>query len=280
MLFRSFRKGIDVRSGESQIRNLSGLDNVVTNNFVTTSSEFIDGVFVPDGQDGLAEITVSSTGLTVSGLNKTSGAAWDLIRNGPVASQHSPELGGIDFTKEGHSLLGLHANSGITFDIEAIRKSHNASNLRFTAKVGYFGASGGFRADAWIYLDGNLLAKFSHLGRDQGLQEIDLEIPLHSRFLTLISTDGGNGYGHDQIGFGDPVLKSDESVELSTEDQQRLTDLRLERISTQQQLSSLEAPPKFYGVVTKKDSTPVYFRVPLRSSACTRGTEVTFDARS
>ncbi|MBV11773.1 DUF1553 domain-containing protein [Rubinisphaera sp.] len=254
----TFRKGIDVRSGESQIRNLSGLDNVVTNNFVTTSSEFIDGVFVPDGQDGLAEITVSSTGLTVSGLNKTSGAAWDLIRNGPVASQHSPELGGIDFTKEGHSLLGLHANSGITFDIEAIRKSHNASNLRFTAKVGYFGASGGFRADAWIYLDGNLLAKFSHLGRDQGLQEIDLEIPLHSRFLTLISTDGGNGYGHDQIGFGDPVLKSDESVELSTEDQQRLTDLRLERISTQQQLSSLEAPPKFYGVVTKKDSTPVY----------------------
>ena len=46
-----------------------------------------------------------------------------MIRNGPVASQHSPELGGIDFTKDGHSLLGLHANAGITFDVAAMRNA-------------------------------------------------------------------------------------------------------------------------------------------------------------
>ena len=159
-------------------------------------------MFIPDGEDGKAEIPVSSTGVTITGLPKTSGDAWDMIRNGPVASQHSPELGGIDFTKDGHSLLGLHANAGITFDVAAIRNAlveqaqTRANALRFTAKLGYFGAVGGHHADAWVFVDGKQTAHFPKLKREHGLQNIEIELPPSSRFLTLVATDGGNGIQH------------------------------------------------------------------------------------
>ena len=111
-----YRQGLDPRNAKVQTRNFGNLGNVVTNQFSSAKFPFVDGVFIPDGEDGKATIPVSSTGLTITELPSTSGKAWDMIRNGPVASQHSSELDGIDFTKHGHSLLGLHANAGITFD--------------------------------------------------------------------------------------------------------------------------------------------------------------------
>ena len=113
-----------------QTRDFGNLGNVVTNTFSPSAFEFVNGVFIPDGDNGKAEIPVSSTGITVTGLPKTSGKAWDMIRNGPVASQHSPELDGIDFTRDDHSLLGLHANAGITFDLAAMRKVARLSEPR------------------------------------------------------------------------------------------------------------------------------------------------------
>jgi hypothetical protein len=35
---------------------------------------------------------------------------------------------------------------------------------------------------------------------------VDIQIGPHDRFLTLASTDGGNGNGFDWVVFGDPVL--------------------------------------------------------------------------
>lgn len=255
------RQGIDPRTGEFETRDFRGLGNVVVNQFVKSNSKFIDGVFIPDGENGKAEITVSTTGLKIAGLPKTSGAAWDIIRNGPVTSQHSTKLGGIDFAKEGHRLLGLHANGGVTFDLDAIRSEHEFSEMRFTTKLGYFGASGDYRADARIYLDGELIAEFLQLKRDQGLQDIDIKLPNNKRFLTFVVTDGGNSYSHDQIGFGDPMLKSVTANVLTEKEIQRLASLRQDRIATSEQLSSLQAPPRFYGVVGSKKSPPVHLLV-------------------
>lgn len=255
------RQGIDARSGEIQTRDFGALDNVVTNTLVKTKSEFINGVFIPDGEDGKATIAVSTTGVTISELPKTSGAAWDIIRNGPIASQHSTELGGIDFTKDGHTLLGLHANAGITFDLDAIRRESHQTEMHFTAKLGYFGAAGGNHADAWVFLDGKRIAEFPQVTRDKGLQEIDLSLPVDARFLTLVSTDGGNGYGHDQIGFGDPKLKPAVASSLSDDDQMRLTQLRRERVSAKDRLSAIGPPARFYGVVGDKQSPPVHLLV-------------------
>lgn len=262
----TYRNAIDPRNAKVQTRDFGNLGNVVTNRFSLSAFEFVDGVFIPDGDDGRAEIPVSSTGVTVTGLPKSSGKAWDMIRNGPVASQHSPELDGINFTKDGHSLLGLHANAGITFDVAAMRKvarlsesSHETSpdsesqaTLRFTAKLGYFGAVGNNFADAWVFVDGRKLAEFRKLRRADGLQKIDVELLASARFLTLVSTDGGNGYGMDQIGFGDPRVKLASPPKLTDEARNRLSKIKAQRGQIEKALETLGPPPRFYGVVAEK----------------------------
>ncbi|WP_372898685.1 DUF1553 domain-containing protein, partial [Stieleria sp.] len=256
----TFRQGIDVRSAKVQTRDFGRLGNVAPNRFAASDFDFVDGVFVPNGEEGRAKIPVSSTGITINGLPTTSGEAWDMIRNGPVASQHSPALDGIDFTQDGHSLLGLHANAGITFDLSAIRQSlaDDASGksaetpLRFTAHLGYFGASGSHRADVWVFVDGQNVAEFKQLGRDDGLQPIDIELSPEVRFLTLVSTDGGNGIGHDQIGFGDPRIRPKTSPTRSDADANRIETLRSKRNAVTAELDALGPPPRFYGVVAEK----------------------------
>ncbi|MDA0810203.1 MAG: DUF1553 domain-containing protein [Planctomycetota bacterium] len=261
----TFRNAIDPRNAKVQTRDFGKLGNVVTNTFSPSESEFVDGVFIPDGDNGRAEIPVSSTGVTITGLPKTSGDAWDMIRNGPVASQHSPELDGIDFTKDGHSLLGLHANAGITFDLGAMHKvarlskssseppdSESQATLRFTARLGYFGAVGDNFADAWVFVDGRKVAEFRKLRRADGLQKIDIELPASARFLTLVSTDGGNGYGMDQVGFGDPQVKLTEPPSFTDETRRRLAEISSQREQIERELQTLGPPPRFYGVVAEE----------------------------
>lgn len=257
----TFRQGIDARTAKVQTRDFGALGNVKTNRFVASQYEFIDGVFIPDGQAGKAKITVSSTGTTVTGLPTTTGKAWDMIRNGPVASQHSPELDGINFTEAGHSLLGLHANSGITFDLEKIRTSTQLTDLQFTAKLGYFGASGAFQADVRVFVDGQEVARHLHLKRDAGLQQLDIALPQSARFLTLVVTDGGNGYSHDQVGFGDPRLKSALPQQREPAQERALAELRTQRKEVETQLKTLGPPPRFYGVVANKELPDVHLLV-------------------
>lgn len=254
-----FRQGLDPRNAKVQTRDFGKLGNVEANRFSVSDYEFVDGVFIPDGENGHAEIPVNSTGTTVTGLPKTSGNAWDMIRNGPVASQHSTILGGIDFIDGQHSLLGLHANAGITFDVGAMRNSLIANSedsqgvLRFTAQLGYFGAVGGYDADAWVFVDGKLTEHIPKLKRDDGLRRIDIEFTPSSRFLTLIATDGGNGFSMDQIGFGDPVIRLSEPPQRTADIRKRLAELRSQRIEVETQHKSLGPPPKFYGVITDVD---------------------------
>ena len=243
------RQGLDSRDASVQTKDLGRLDKVKTNHFAAAKSEFIDGVFIPDGFGGKGVIPISSTGLTVTGLPKTSGEAWDLIRNGPVASQYSPVAGGIDFTKDGHSLLGLHANAGITFDLAALRKASGADAMRFTAKLAYFGQEGANYADARLYLDGKKELEFVKLGRKDGLKGIDLVLPETARFLTLIATDGRDGFGHDQVGFGDPWIQPHPPRNVSGDERERLTRLQGERGEIVKKLGALVSPPKVYAVV-------------------------------
>ena len=244
--------GLDPRSAKVQTRYFGALGNVVTNQFNPSPFDFVDGVFIPDGKGGSAKIPVSSTGLTVTGLPKTSGKAWDMIRNGPVASQHSTKLGGIDFKDANQSLLGIHANAGITFSLDAFRKALGQADLRFTAQVGYFGAGGNHRASAWVVVDGKIEESFKKITRADGLQAIDLAISADSQFLTLISTDGENGYSMDQVGFGNPMISPASPKEAKPEELARIEELRDSVRKLRKHLEDLGTPPKFYGVVKNK----------------------------
>jgi len=245
-------RGLDPRSAKVQTRYFGALGNVVVNKFNPSSFDFVDGVFIADGKGGSAKIPISSTGLSVTGLPKTSGNAWDMIRNGPVASQHSTKLGGIDFKDANQSLLGIHANAGITFCLDAFRKALGQAELRFTAQVGYFGAGGNFRASAWVVIDGKIEESFKKITRADGLQAIDLAISADSQFLTLISTDGENGYSMDQVGFGNPAISPASPKNAKPQELARIEELRDSVRKLRGQLEDLGTPPKFYGVVKTK----------------------------
>jgi len=244
--FGSGRKGIgiDARTGKVQERLFGDLGNVRPGQFAASSYPFIDGVFVPAGMT----TTVSSTGLQASGLPQNSGKAWDMIRNGPVASQFSTRLGDIDYATDGHSLLGLHANAGITFDLSVIRrKLPRFEQMRLSATVGYGGRTIAPSAEFHVFLDGDLKSR-GRLGRQDTLA-VQLEIPAEARFLTFISTDGGNGYGHDQISLGDPRIEPLVPVTQTADTRRLLKSLNVEKDGYQRELAALGAPPEFYGVV-------------------------------
>lgn len=253
----TFGNGIDPRNAVVQTRKFGNLGNVKPNKFSKSKFPFVDGVFVADGTNGAGQISVSSTGIRVTGVPKTSRNAWDHIRHGPVASQHSPKLDGIDFTKDGNTSLGLHANAGITFDLAAIRKATGQAEMRFDSRVGYFGAAGGHRADVWVFVDGRKAFAFKHLQRAKGLQNIDISLPANARFLTLLATDGGNNYGHDQIGFTNPKLKPVAPPNLAAGDRQELARLKKQAKDLDAKIKALGAPPKFYGVIAEKEMPKV-----------------------
>ena len=243
--------GVDPRNAVVQTRKFGALGNVKANTYAKSKFPFVDGVVIANGKDG-TRIPVSSGGHTVSGIPATSGGAWDHIRNGPVASQHSPKHGEIDFTKDGNTLLGIHANAGITFDLAEIRKATGDAEMRFISQVGYFGAEGGNRADVWIFVDGERAVAFKHLKRQDGLKRVDLVLPESAKFLTLLATDGENGYAMDQVGFGNPKLTAAQPSDLSESDLKKLEQLHEEAKAVDAKLEALGTPPKFYGVVAEK----------------------------
>ncbi len=245
--FGSGKKGIglDARTGKVQERPFGALGNVKPGNYATTQYDFVDGVFVP----AVAETQISSTGLKATELPAHGGQAWDMIRNGPVASQYSTKLGAIDFVGDGHSMIGLHANAGITFDIAAIRQATNHGQVRFSSTVGYGGRTVEPSAEFRVFVDAALVSK-GRLGRND-TAAVEVTIEADQRFLTLISTDGGNGYGHDQISFGDPWLTPLESRPGSDENRDRLAELKQQKTRLENRLTELGQPPLFYGVVSE-----------------------------
>ncbi len=248
------RLGIDVRTGGVKEREFGRLGNVKVNTFKSCQSyDFIDGVVVPDGGgNAQAQIPITSTGVTVSGVADTSGEVWDTIRNGPVSSQHSTELDGVDYFSSEHSMVGLHANAGITFDLEAIRAAAKLGAMKFTAVVGYGGKEGAYMAEYYVYLDGELQSN-GPLSRKDGAVNIAIDIADSVRFLTLLSTDGGNGIGHDQVFFGDAHLQALAPKQVGEAKLKQLTQLDSEFETLQKRRSQLGTLPNVFGVVAGKE---------------------------
>ena len=261
---------IDPLSGSVTEGRRGFLDAAKANQFIKSSQPFIDGVVIPDGGDS-GSVPITSTGIVATNVPDTSGQAWDAIRNGPVNSQFSTELSGIDFTKGGHTLLSLHANSAITFDLKAMRAAGLADVVHLNAQAGYFGQTPRSGASFHVFVDGELQAERKAVGRDDGLVEIDVPVPALAQFLTLMATDNGNDIGHDQICFADAVLRSPASAQ-TPDDLATITALKPRIGELQQQLDSLPTPEKIYAINTE---TPPPVKVLLRGNPEQPGDEVT-----
>ena len=237
-------QGIDVLTGKAQTAKRGFLSGVVPNRFVKSTLPLIDGLVVPAG----GEVKITSTGLTAHDVPKTSGQVWDAIRHGPVNSQFTTKLGDIDYAGEGHTLLALHANAAITFDLSALRQSGAPAELRLRATAGYFGQTPRNGASYRVFLDGEAKIVREGIGHADGPSDIDLPIPSGARFLTLMATDNGNGIGHDQICFADARVEPAQLVEANAASLQALITRRAELTK---RLKTLPEPAKMYGITTE-----------------------------
>lgn len=231
----------------------------------------VDGVFVPDGAQGLP-VTISSTGIQVSDLPDTSGATWDHVLNGKVSSQDLTELDGVDYGAAPHRLLGFHANKGITFDLDALRESGRGREFRFRTVVGYGGKDETLRADVFVYVDGALRAARRTFGNKAGGTPVEFDIQSEERFLTLVATDGGDGIGFDQVFFGNPELVArDLGTTLTPEQEEAQALLESEQHHLQTQYPPDQKPDEVYATVATDIPTS---HILLRGSPETPGEPV------
>jgi hypothetical protein len=170
---------------------------------------FVDGVFIPSGRtqvDSAGHVAeLPKTTLTAAGGIWTGKDRTGLTSNPAV-------LGAVDYSSAGHTVLHLHANQGITFDLAAIRRANpNCKILRFRAVTGnsepMSPATATYSADLWVLVDGQVRYQRREIGGLSGPSAASVPISNKDRFLTLVSTDAGNGIEADWIVFGDPRLE-------------------------------------------------------------------------
>ena len=189
----------------------------------TTELRLVDGVFIP--ASGKEPTEVDSAGHTFAGWenitgNQTYGYIW---AGGKVPAAPGvtlgTQLGEIDYATPGRGLIFLHANSGITFDLDAIRRANPGQRLmQFRAMTGnaetYSTTSDMVSirhdtamADVLVLIDGHLRFRRREINGCSGVLPVEIPLADTDRFLTLIGADSGNGLNWDWIVFGDPQLE-------------------------------------------------------------------------
>ena len=174
----------------------------------------VDGVFIPDGSAG--PVRIDSAGHTFADCPETDNRAWSHIWAGgeiPTAEESRTKLGEVDYASPGHGMLDMHANKGITFDLEAIRRANPGTKLlRFRTVVGNTKfenpLGGSASARFWVLVDGQVRFRRREVSGYMGAMPINMALGDHDRFLTLLVTDGGQAtFWSSLIIFGDPRLE-------------------------------------------------------------------------
>jgi len=177
---------------------------------LVASNSFIDGVFIPNGR---TEQIISSRNHIFQECPITTGDLWTDIISMPVSPEKEWKPEGIsnrgqlvqganpDSTEEG---LLMHANLGITFDLQAIRSMlPDAKITRFRSQFGLAPFDEEMiNADFWVLVDGKLKFKQTQVKERGKAGLIDIELSDTDRFLTLVTTDGGDPEGrisHNRI---------------------------------------------------------------------------------
>ena len=266
------KSGIDRSNGEITKKDQHYLRDIRANVLQKVAkAPGVLGVFLPDGK---ADIRLDDR-TVLKGLPKTSGHAWDTVANRPLAGQRTTKLDGIDYAAKGRTLLGLHANGGITFDLERIRRLSGLREVRLTGIVG-FGASeaaADTKADFTVFVDDQI--KFQRLKlRKKETVVLDVPVPADARTLTLVATDGGDGIGSDLLFIGDPKLEPmAKESQLATADAEKLKSLRAQAKAADDAVKQLKAPAMVYAAAAQKE-VPV-IKVNRRGNPEDLGEEVT-----
>lgn len=247
--------GIDLRSGAITKEKLGYHNDIQANHLQKVEGvEGIRWVFVPDGSGPVA-IDVDKQ---ISGVPATSRHFWDTIANRPLNAQRTTMIGGTDYAQGDHTLLAMHANSGITFDLAALRLKTGMNELRLTGVIGFGAAEAAAAtlADFTVFIDDELKFQKLKLRKDE-TAVLDIAIAAGAKTLTLIATDGGDGISSDLLFIGDPKLVPDMSDRLTEAELAQLDRLRADAQTLEQELKSLPEPSKVYAIVSQQTPPPI-----------------------
>jgi len=163
----------------------------------TDWNPFVDGIFVPDGGSG--PVRISTRGHVFEDCPDTDGVFWmDALNGGRIADYLDAPvvplmLNNTEYGNPERPAIFLHANLGLTFDLEAIRKSVpdvDVSEFRSLCGISSTGPQRFPYADFWVLIDGKI--RFSSRGAGaKDIRSISIPIQPSDRFLTLVATDGG-----------------------------------------------------------------------------------------
>jgi hypothetical protein len=187
-----------------------------------STNRFVDGVFVPKSESSV----ISTTGIKIGGLVPSAGQTWDYFNFGPSAGFTVKTIDGVDYSQAPNWMLGMHANKGITFDLQAFRDAYEFETARFKTLLGHGGAKAKSHVDFSVYLDGKRVAFICGFKSQQKGAVIDLELPKDARFLTLVVLQGSDGISHDQAILGNPRVVPNADQKLTNRKKQRLASLQ------------------------------------------------------
>lgn len=262
--------GIDLRSGAITKEKLGYHSDIQPNHLRKVEGVVgVKWVFVPDGSNA---VTID-TDKEVNGVPATSRHYWDTLANRPLNAQQSTTLGGTDYAQPGHTLLAMHANSGITFELAALREKSGLNAMRLTGLVGFGAAEAAAAslADFTVFVDSELKFQKLMLRKDE-TAVLDVDIPGTAKTLTLIATDGGDGISSDLLFIGDPKLVAEIAGQLTQAEVAELDRLRGEALRLEQELRALPEPGKVYAIVSEQN--PPMVRVQRRGDPENEGPAV------
>ncbi len=215
--FGTGRLGAAINPVSGWLTELTERDRTGRRGFVPVSwSRYVDGVFVPDGERSRI---VSSKGDIFEECPSTNNIFNMEITNIGDAQCGPQWLGRHAYGSRERPCILMHANLGITFDLAAIAAGNPGSKL--THFVSGFGVSQRAtnrpcNADFWVLVDGKVRYGRRGVMRKGLVDVIDVELHEGDRFLTLITTDGGDPDGQsppdratdsDWCLFTEPILE-------------------------------------------------------------------------
>ncbi len=158
------------------------------------SNPFIDGVFVPNGR---TPQVVTSDGHLFRECPETTGSCCESILNAKNILD-SYVISDTDKPDSPTSALLLHANMGITFDLQAVRGLVPGGHIAaFQSKFGirkWALRPNASNADFWVLVDGQVRYVKKQVKTGE-LHSVNIELSETDRFLTLVQTDGGDPEG-------------------------------------------------------------------------------------
>ncbi len=165
------------------------------------ANPFVDGLFIPNGQ---SQQIVSSQGhifLDCPPTNGQSAANLGITpQTGAWQWKGNNRTGVVRFNGQTYGdpslpFLMMHANLGVTFDLNHIRNlCPGVAITCFAAQTGIadFIEPAPCNADFWVIVDGQVRASQRNVTHKGVLSDLSVALSPEDRFLTLITTDGGD----------------------------------------------------------------------------------------